>query len=261
MSRLEATGVSVTLGGNRILSSIDVSLEGGCLIGFIGPNGAGKTTLLKSLAGLIDPAAGEIRLDGAPLASLPRRARARAIGYLPQTSSAAWPLPVRDIVALGRLPFRRPFGGLDDADQSAVDAALRATGTGDLANRKVNTLSGGERARVLLARALAGKPRILLADEPVAGLDPYHRLEAIEHFRGLADAGTTVVVVLHDLTLAARFCDRLVMLNGGRIVNDNAPGDVLTPEGLSAVYKISALTGLQDGERWFIPWRRENGSS
>jgi iron complex transport system ATP-binding protein len=259
VSRLEAQGLAVALGGRRILAGIDLTLEGGSLIGLIGPNGAGKTTLVRTFVGLVRPAVGTVALDRRPLDTVPRQARARTIGYLPQTAAAAWPLPVRDIVALGRLPYRRPFGGPSPADDAAIDRALSATGTGDLADRRVDTLSGGERARVLLARVLAGEPRLLLADEPVAGLDPYHRLEVIEHLRALADGGTTVVVVLHDLTLAARFCDRVVMMKDGRVAGDGPPASVLSPERLAEVYRVSALSGEEDGQPWLIPWRREPG--
>lgn len=257
MSAIETRDLDVALEGTPILEGVNLALNGGTLAGLIGPNGAGKTTLVRTLAGLVDPLRGAVLLDGTPLGRVARQNRARTVGYLPQAAASAWPLPAREIVALGRLPYRRPFGGLGAADIAAVEAALDATGTTHLADRRVDTLSGGERARVLLARVLAGEPRILLADEPVAGLDPYHRLEVMEHLRALADSGTTVVVVLHDLTLAARFCDRLVMMKRGLIAGAGAPAEVLTPDRLVEVYGVSALSGEHEGQPWVIPWRRE----
>jgi iron complex transport system ATP-binding protein len=258
MMRLAAETVTVMLGARRALDGVSLALEGGTLIGLIGPNGAGKTTLLRSLAGLVAPALGRVTLDGAPIAALDRDARARAIGYLPQDGAIHWALPVAEIVLMGRLPHIGAWRAPGKADRAAAAAAMAALDIADLAARPATRLSGGEKARVLLARALAGEPKFLLADEPVAGLDPYHRLEALEHLAALADAGTSVVVVLHDLTLAARFCRRLVLVDRGRIVADAAPERVLTPETLAEVYRVEAVSGGEGRERFVLPWRRVN---
>jgi iron complex transport system ATP-binding protein len=253
---MDADSLDVTLGRRRVLDDVAFAVRPGEAVGLVGPNGAGKTTLLRALAGVLRPERGAVHLDGAPVEALPRGRFAAKVAYLPQGGGSFWAVPVRTLVMLGRLPHRNRWSGPSPADEAAVTAALAATGTQELADRPVTELSGGERARVLLARALAGEPRLLLADEPVSGLDPYHRLEVMEHLRALARAGKAVVVVLHDLTLAARFCDRLVLLDGGRVAASGAPAEVLTPERLDSVYRVRALHGRENGEPFVVPWDR-----
>ncbi|MBK1697875.1 ABC transporter ATP-binding protein [Rhodovibrio salinarum] len=253
---LAAKALDVTLGGRAVLQGIDCAVKPGELVGLIGPNGAGKTTLLRTLAGLVPANAGRVTLAGQPLAEIPRRRFAARVAYQPQGERPHWPLPVRDLVMLGRAPRRRAFGRPAAGDQAAVSQALHATGTEHLAERPATELSNGECARVLLARALAGAPEWLLADEPVGGLDPYHRLEVMARLQATARAGAGVVAVLHDLTLAARFCDRLLLLHGGCIAVQGTPTEVLTDRWLRRVYRVRALTGVQDGEPFVLPWAR-----
>jgi iron complex transport system ATP-binding protein len=256
MTRLAASALTVALGARVALDGVGAAVASGEMVGLIGPNGAGKTTLLRALAGLAAPAAGRVMLDERPLEALGRRDRARRLGYLPQDGTIHWALPVSEVVLMGRLPHLGAWDRPADADRAIAAAAMSALDIADLAERPATRLSGGEKARVLLARALAGAPEILLADEPVAGLDPYHRLEVMEHLAGLAETGTGVVVVLHDLALAARFCRRLVLLEKGRVAADGAPAEVLTPERLAAVYRIEAVMGRHDGADYLLPWKR-----
>ena len=224
-------------------------------LGLIGPNGAGKTSLLRLLALLARPDAGSITFDQVPAQAIPIRERARSLAFLAQGDDVHWPIKVERLVALGRLPHRGS-GGETEADRVAIDRALAAAGIADLRDRTVDTLSGGERARALIARALAVEAPILLADEPTAALDPYHQLQIMELLRSTARAGAGVAVVLHDLSLASRFCDRLVLLAEGRTLADGAPADVLTDAHLATAYGIEVLRGRRDGEDYLLPWRK-----
>jgi iron complex transport system ATP-binding protein len=256
MNMLRAQGITVKFGDRAVLRDIDVGVAAGEVLGLIGPNAAGKTTLLRILAGLLDPEQGDVSFDGCALTAIPRPELARQVAYLEQDSTAHWPLTVRNVVAIGRMPHLGPWRRPSDADRTAVQAAMAEAEVTDLADRPVTALSGGERARVMLARVLAAAPRLLLADEPVAQLDPYHQIRVMELLRGLAGRGGGVLVVLHDLTLAARFCDRLILLAGGMTEAEGAPSAVLTAENLRRVYGVTAKFGSQDGESFVIPWRR-----
>jgi iron complex transport system ATP-binding protein len=237
---LAAKNITVHLGHSCILENLSLAVQPATLTVLLGPNGAGKTTLLTTLAGLQKPVAGHILLQNKDIAQMPMRDRAQQIGYLPQTGDVHWAISVRTVVELGRLPHRGVFGGLSKADHAAVDAALTLTETTTLATRRVTELSGGERARVLLARVLAGSPSWILADEPLTHLDPAHQLDVLHLLQQAAQRGVGVCVVLHDLSLAGRFADRLVLMQQGRVVADGAPDHVLTPENLAVVYQIQA---------------------
>ncbi|MBM3487779.1 MAG: ABC transporter ATP-binding protein [Alphaproteobacteria bacterium] len=253
---LAAEGVVVRYGAHRVLDGVSIAAEPGVLLGLIGPNGAGKSTLLRVLAGIERPTAGRVTLDGAALETIPGAVRARRIAYLAQGSTVHWPLTVERLVALGRLPHRSRFGAETETDRAAIGRALAKTETAALRDRPVSSLSGGERMRALIARALVVDAAILLADEPVAGLDPYHQLQLLELLRTRADAGGAIVVVLHDLTLASRFCDRLALLDAGTRVASGAPDAVLSVANLARVYRISALTGTHDGTPYIVPVHR-----
>jgi iron complex transport system ATP-binding protein len=210
-----------------VLSGINATIEAGELVGLIGPNGAGKTSLLRVLAHLLAPSSGVVRCDGRPLGDYSPVERAQRIAYLAQGGEVHWPMTVEKLVALGRLPHRGSWERPPEADRDAIEAAIQATDVGEFRERTLATLSSGERMRVLFARVLAVGSPILLADEPIAALDPFHQLRMIEVLREAAHGGRAVVAVLHDLTLAARFCDRLLLLHDGAILADGPPGVVL----------------------------------
>jgi iron complex transport system ATP-binding protein len=245
--RVEARGLRVALGTREVLSGLDFSAHAGEVTAVIGPNGAGKTTLLRVVAGLLRARAGAAAVDGREIASWEPQALARVLAYLPQERVVHWALSARAVVALGRLPYQPMGAGESAADTSAIAAALAAVDATHLAARPVLDMSGGERARILVARALAQEPRVLLADEPAAGLDPAHQLTLFHHFTRLAEEGRTIVVALHDLSLAARFCHRIVLMHKGRAIAAGSPAEVLTNEHLAAVYGIHARFATLDG--------------
>ena len=236
---LAARKVSVRLGGKTIVDNVNMTLSPNEFVALVGPNGAGKTTLMKALAALL-PAFGDIEVGGRPLPALSPRERARSIAYLPQGHVFSWPLPAFEIVALGRYPHADPFSSVSENDQAAVRRALDVTGTTPFANRIVTTLSGGERARVALARVLATEAPIVLADEPTMSLDPRHQFVVMDVLRHCARAGGAVLAVLHDLALAARYADRVIVLDSGRIVADGAPDSALSPERIATIFGVQA---------------------
>ncbi len=248
--RLGISNLHASLGGARILGNVSLDLDGASFVGLIGPNGVGKTTLVRAIANLI-PFEGDITIDGVAVGAMEATTRARGLAYLAQGAESHWPLTVERLVELGRLPHLEPFRAPQAADKAAVERAMRAADIEVFRNRNVLTLSGGERARVLLARALAVEAPLLLVDEPVSSLDPYHQLGVMEVLRDYARAGRMVIAVLHDLSLAARYCDRLVLLNAGRIHADGTPREVLSAENLRAVYRVEArLSG--EGESFSV---------
>jgi iron complex transport system ATP-binding protein len=256
VSRLVLRGVDLTLGGREVLRALDCELEPGAMLGIIGPNGAGKSSLLQVMAGLLRPRCGEVLLDDRPLAAWPQRALARRLAYLPQSAPVHWPLAVRTVVELGRLPWRTGWFGADAGAARAVAEAMRLAEIEELADRLVTELSGGERMRVMVARVLAAEPAIILADEPIAALDAYHQLQVMEVLARRAREGLAVAVVLHDLGLAARFCDRLLLLDRGAVVSADVPGRVLAPELLEPVYGVRMRRIDTDGVIIPVPWER-----
>lgn len=234
---LVASDLALRSAGHVLFEDISLELHAGETLGIIGPNGAGKSSLLKVLAGLQQPSAGSLTLDGRPVVALDPSSRARSLAYLEQRPQVQWPLAVQQVVALGRLPF----GDARSATaQQTIAAAMAATATDELRERNFHTLSEGEKVRVHLARVLAGMPRLVLADEPIAALDPWYQLQVLELLRAQAARGTAIAVVLHDLQLAARFCDRLLVLERGRVRAQGKPCDVLNPALLAQVWRIEA---------------------
>ena len=253
MTLLTTHSLTLSFGSKPVVEDVTCSVDRGEVVGLIGPNGAGKTTLLRALIRLIEPDQGEVRIDGQAIAKMAARQRARRIAYLPQSPSVHWPISVRRLVALGRLPYLDPLQSPNADDETAIDQALAATGISGLQSRAMGTLSGGERRLAMLARALAVGADILLADEPVAALDPGHQLQVMRLFRELARGPRAAIIVLHDLTLASRFCDRLILLNRGRIHAHGHPDDVLNDANLAEVYRIRARFGAAP-DRYVVPW-------
>jgi iron complex transport system ATP-binding protein len=251
---LRADDLDVSLGMRRVVEGARVKLRRGELAILVGPNGAGKTTLIRALAGLLPPQ-GKITLGDRPLSSYPPQERARRIAYLPQGNTFHWPMPVEAIVALGRYPHGDPFATPTEEDRSAVREALAATATTAFSKRPVTTLSGGERARVALARALATQAQVLLADEPTVSLDPRHQLLVMTVLRDAARKGAAVLAVLHDLSLAARFADHVLLMADGRIVTQGEAANTLTQERIEQVFGVTAQMADIGGTRVPVPYR------
>lgn len=235
---LSFDALTVALAGRPILTGITTTFRPGRVTAILGPNGAGKSTLVKAAAALEPATAGTARLGERAVAAIGARERARLIGYLPQDSAVHWNVPAREVIALGRAPHRSPFAALSVRDHAAIAEAIAATETTPLLDRPVAELSGGERARVLLARVLAGEPAWLLADEPLASLDPAHQIDILDRLRARARQGAGVVIVLHDLLQAGRAADDVLLLKHGRVAAFGAAAEVLTPERLRAVFDI-----------------------
>lgn len=247
---LAARGLRHSYGATTVLDGIDLEVHDGEVVGLVGPNGSGKTTALRILHRSLVPAAGQVRLDGRDLAELSGRERARSIAVMAQELSGEVPLAVADVVLLGRIPHSGAFGGTGSEDLEIATEALESAGALHLARREFGLLSGGEKQRVLIARALAQQPRVLLMDEPTNHLDigSQHHVLEIVRVRGLA-----TVVVLHDLNLAARYCDRVIVLEDGRIRAEGPPAEALAVDLVGAIYAVAAERTLAaDGTTQFL---------
>ncbi len=239
---LALENLSVDLGGRPVLRDVSLSVAPGEVVGLLGPNGAGKSTLMRAAAGQLRHE-GSARIGGEAVSSLDALRRARLLAYLPQARTLAWALSVADLVSLGRMPWRGPFTPAGADDREAVTRALELFDLTDLAERRATEISGGELARALAARAVAQDTPLLLADEPAAGLDPAHQIGMMRALRALARKNRAILVSLHDLTLAARWCDRVVLMQAGRIAADGPPAQVLTADRLRQVFAVSAHVG------------------
>lgn len=255
MVTLTTQTLSVSLGIRTVVDGMNLSLTPGTLIGIIGPNGAGKSTLVRALLGLV-PYRGNITLDGAEITGLTRARIARELAYLPQGQTLHWPLSVERLVGLGRLPHLAPMSRISTADQAIIDRAIDRADIGHLRDRVATELSGGERARVLLARALAVEARGLIADEPLASLDPGHQIDVMELLRSEARTGALVVAVLHDLTMAARYCDRLLLMDRGKLIAEGTPLEVLSEANLRGVYGVQARIEGSEAAPLVVPTGR-----
>jgi len=253
---LEARDIHVSVRDHAILNGVSLTVPKGQLVGLIGPNGAGKSSLLRAILGLMDRQSGKILLGGEDLSDWTINQRARKISYAAQGAPVHWPLDVRHIISLGRIPWLDPWQKISDADRQLIHQAMIKTDSLHLADRLVTTLSGGERACVMLARAIVSGADYLCADEPVASLDPYHQLQVMDILRSLAREGHGVLIVLHDLALAGGYCDKLVLMHQGRIVNSGSVEDVLTPENLDRAYHIKARQNGENTGPFRSPWQR-----
>jgi iron complex transport system ATP-binding protein len=243
---LRAADITCRFGGATVLQGVSLQVTRGGITGVLGPNGSGKTTLLRILSGALVPTSGEVRLDGAPVGSVPKRALARRLAVVPQEIHPVFDYTVLDLALMGRYAHLGPFGFETATDLLAVRRALAATGTADLEDRHFDTLSGGEKQRVVIASALAqfeedGRVagRLLILDEPTAALDLHYQIEVAQLLRRLADErGLTLLVTTHDLQFAWQVCDRVVLLQRGRVLADGPTDETLTPEHLNALYGV-----------------------
>lgn len=251
MAELAVGGLCVSLGGRSVVRDATWRLAAGELVALLGANGAGKTTVLRAVLGLTPRVDGEVRVGGDDPVRMTPSARARRIAYLPQVRPLAWPVRVRDVVALGRFAHGATLGRLAGVDEEAVARAVRACDLERFVERSCTTLSGGELARVHVARALATDAPFLLADEPTAALDPLHQHQVMQLLRASADAGRGVLVVMHDAALAARTADRLLWMADGRIVADGPPEATLTPARMAEVYGVSSVVRRIDRD-WLV---------
>ena len=245
MSLLSANHVTVRRGGRAILRDVSASFASGTFVAVIGANGAGKSTLLSVLAGLLKPDGGEARLDGSPVMEIGLKALARRRAYLPQNPRCDWPISTERLVALGLTPSLPPFGALEADVQDRVDRAILSCDLGQQRDQAATTLSGGELARAMLARALVGEPDILIVDEPIAGLDPRHALDTVARLRSLAAGGTLVIAALHDLTLAARYASHVLALREGGVAAEGPMAQTLTSDLLRAIFDVEACISGQ----------------
>lgn len=233
MTGFDLRNLGVTLRQRAVFGDVSLSIEPGEMVGLIGPNGAGKTSLMRAALGLV-PHTGH-----SALAKLSARERAKTVAWMPQSREIAWPISVERLVALGRLPHLPPAGAIPSRDQVLIDQAINRLGLDPLRHRAASRLSGGEQARALIARAVAQDAPVLMADEPIAGLDPAHQISTMTVFRDLADEGRAVLVSIHDLGLAARHCTRLILLAEGGVMADAPPAEVLTPDLMARAFGIS----------------------
>ena len=246
--------MSLTLGNKQLVNNASLHIGGNELVGLIGPNGAGKSTLLQMLAGLIKCDTGTVLLNQRDIHTINLQERSRSLAWVEQNGAVNWPLTVERIISLGRRPHLGTWQKPGDDDHQAIEQAIIDTDCAGIRHQDATTLSGGERTRLLLARALAAQPDVLLADEPVAALDLKQQLQAMHVLENFSSADRTCLVVLHDLSLAARFCNRLYLIHEGAIVAEGTPATVLTESNLKTVYGVEVQMGGSD-HPWIVPVR------
>lgn len=243
---LEASGVSFRYGDNRVLDDVSLALHGGEMLGVIGPNGSGKSTLLRLLSGVLRAEGGEVELHGRAVGSYSQRELARRVAVVPQETLIEFPFSVTEVVLMGRSPHLGGFAFEGDRDIGVARRAMQRTGVLHLAKRSIHELSGGERQRVILARALAQEAQVFLLDEPAAFLDIRHAVELYDLLDDLLEEGKSVLTVLHDLNLAAMYCDRVGLLKNGRLMQVGAPAEVITYANITAAYETEVYVDTND---------------
>lgn len=253
---IDAQDLNLVIGDKNIVENASVRIPEGRIVGLIGPNGAGKTSLLKMLANVQTASSGHYYFAGKAIEQYPEKTLAREIGYLAQDATAHWPLRVQKLIELGRLPWQGYGKKLGKSDRQTIDHACDITEVRHLLDRVATTLSGGEKTRVFLARLFAAEPRVIFADEPIAALDPYHQLHVMEILQQHARNGGTVLVVMHDINMASRFCDELILINHGKILKTGTISDLLADNLLADTYGIE-LKMFCDGDAYsIVPWQR-----
>ena len=237
---ISAQDLTYEVEGKTLLDGVDLQAERGQLVGLIGPNGAGKTTLLRTISGILRYRQGSIHLEGSDLKSMSPKDAAATLALVPQIAPYTYGFTSMELVLMGRYPHLGRFQIEGREDDRIAREAMRLTEIEQFADRTLDTLSGGERQRVFVARALAQQPRILLMDEPTANLDVLHQLKVLDLVRQLVDDGLTAVAAIHDLNMAARYCDKLVLLNGGQVLAEGSPSEVLTPETIESAFGVKS---------------------
>ena len=245
LNPIEVRGLKYSYNRYMVLDGVDLDVREGEILGILGPNGCGKTTLLKNLNKNLTPAGGCVMLDGTDLDTMVKRDIAKSVAVVPQTNEIRFSFSVREIVAMGRMPFQSMMGGETREDARIVDDAIEKVGLSAMKDRHINTMSGGERQRVMIARALAQTPKILLMDEPTLHLDINTQFEALDLVHDLSrESDLTVVIVSHDLPMVARYCDKIAMIHDHRVMCCGTPEEVLTPDNMRTVFNVDAELGI-----------------
>lgn len=247
MTRIQLENVSVAIDGQPLLKRVSVAFEDNCLIAIVGPNGAGKTTMMRSALGLVPNVDGRISIDGRSIFDMTPTERARHIAYIPQHAQSAWPIAVRDVIALGRYAYGAPSARWRSENEDLIKQSAAACRVDDLLDRRIDGLSGGELARVHCARAFVAQTPFLFADEPTASLDPAGQIDILNWIRQYASAGKTALIITHDVNLAAAFSDRIIWMKDGEIISDGSPSQTMTPEILRRTFDIDAAVTSANG--------------
>ena len=255
MTETIVSNLSVSIGQKDILSNINFSIKSGETVGLIGPNGSGKTTLMRSILGLQKLSKGEVFVGGENIKIISKNKLAKQMAFIPQGGTSEWPLTVENLVALGRLPYTTNLSPPSPTDWEIIQNSIDLCGLKDLSTRRVSSLSGGEWARVCFARAITSEPNLLLADEPIAFLDPKHCFQIITLVKNLAARGKSALVILHDLSITMRFFDRVIILKDGELIAVGSPKEVMSENFIADTFEVDILQGQANSESFIMPWK------